>query len=117
MGVATGGTPRCRSSAGKPRADRGPQGGGKVRATECIPGALTGLANVNFAVAIALVAFNPRIVRGDAELFDAGDGDLLLQEDEPCEGFLYLTSAEAAAILALRAGIGMEPLPEEPSTD
>jgi hypothetical protein len=73
---------------------------------------LTGLAKVNFAVAMAVVAFNLRIVRGNAQLFTAGDGDLLLQEDEPCEGFLYLSSHEAAAVLAMRAGTQGPTAPE-----
>ncbi len=64
---------------------------------------VTGLAKVNFMVGIALVAHNLRMLRGNVSLFAMGDGDLLLQEDADCHGFLFVSPEEEAMILEIRA--------------
>ncbi len=64
---------------------------------------VTGLAKVNFMVGIALVAHNLRMLRGNTELYEAGDGDLLLQQDADCHGFMFVSAAEEAMIAQLRA--------------
>lgn len=64
---------------------------------------ITGLAKVNFMVGIALVAHNLRMLRGNTPLTAAGDGDLLIQEDADCHGFMFVSPEEEALILEMRA--------------
>lgn len=64
---------------------------------------ITGLAKVNFMVGIALVAHNLRMLRGNTDLLAAGYGDLLLQEDADCHGFMFLSAEEEAMVLKMRA--------------
>lgn len=64
---------------------------------------VTGLAKVNFMIGIALVAHNLRMLRGNTDLFNAGNGDLLLQQDADCHGFMFVSAAEEAMIVQLRA--------------
>ena len=64
---------------------------------------VTGLAKVNFMVGIALVAHNLRMLRGNAPLFEPGEGDLLLQQDAECHGFIFVSPEEEATIPKMRA--------------
>ena len=64
---------------------------------------LTGLAKANFMIGIALIAHNLRMLRGNTPLFEAGEGDVLLQQDAECHGFMFVTPEEEAMILEIRA--------------
>ena len=44
-----------------------------------------------------------RMLRGNTSLFEAGEGDVLLQEDADCHGFMFVSPEEEAIILAARA--------------
>jgi hypothetical protein len=43
------------------------------------------------------------VLRGNTPLFAAGDGDLLLQEDAECHGFIFVSEEEEEMIKRLRA--------------
>lgn len=62
-----------------------------------------GLAKANFMIGIALVAHNLRMLRGNTDLFEVGEGDLLLQRDADCHGFMFLSAEEEQLIAEMRA--------------
>ena len=63
---------------------------------------VVGLAKVSFMVGIALVAHNLRMLRGNTDLFAVGEGDVLLQQDADCHGFVFLTAEEEQVISTMR---------------
>lgn len=62
-----------------------------------------GLTKSTFMIGIALVAHNLRMLRGNTELFVAGEGDVLLQQDADCHGFMFVTAEEEQLLSELRA--------------
>ena len=62
-----------------------------------------GLGRVTFAIGIALIACNLRMLRGNTELLAPGDGDLLVEADAHCHGFMFVTEEEEALLAAHRA--------------
>ncbi len=62
-----------------------------------------GLGRVTFAVGIALVAHNLRMLRGNTELLAPGAGDVLLEADREWHGFHFLDPEEEQFLAAHRA--------------
>ena len=63
---------------------------------------MSGLAKVTVCFGLALVAHNLRMLRGNTGLFAAGAGDVLLQEDADCRGFMFVSEDEEAVVLEFR---------------
>jgi hypothetical protein len=61
------------------------------------------LGRVTFAIGIALIACNLRMLRGNTGLLAPGTGDLLIEADHPSHGYMFVTEEEEALLAAHRA--------------